>query len=335
MRLRVALVICIVSVVFVAGCATIGSFGRNQDFLPRLQLEQGARYTGEYQENVSLTFAMAAQNIVQKVKRDVVFSLFVDSIEEGNMHVRYRFDKFDVDSRTLINGMPTPQFGGTDAMIKAVEGAELRVVLSPRGEVLEFKGMEALYERMAEASPLRSASVKKMVVDQLKAALSDETMRDMMLPSRGAYPKDAVPVGGSWAETFSMASVGFPMRTTFTYNLAERSGGKAFLNGELKIEPTDTNESFKIMGMAVRISMSGDGTFKSEMNQDDGMVTRTTSDSSFTGEMSILIDELDADTRKAMGIDDENAMSKMRNLFNKPIPFSGVTDSTHELRPAE
>ncbi|MDP8225630.1 MAG: DUF6263 family protein [Candidatus Lernaella stagnicola] len=287
-------------VVWVAGCASVGmrSDGTIQ---PRLDLKEGQAFHGSVTQVQNITMTMMGMTIEQSRTSEFLVTLRVKSVAGGEAEVEYTFDDASMSSTTRMPEMDNNvQDNAADKIFEALKGFTFTVVLRSNGEVVRVEGGDRMVDVLVDAIPGQDPASRAMLAKEMRKVMSDETLRDMMLPSMSVYPDQAVRVGESWAKTFDVKA-GFPHRANHTITLSQVEKNMAKLNGRSEIVPLEGGSTMEFLGMKLTMEMKGLETYEASMDLRTGMVMHLEGTGEMDGRMMINFDNMDEKTKAQMG----------------------------------
>lgn len=165
-----------------------------------LGLIKGKSYTYEswiYTQNtvVSVTPDIPMPSEMPGNEMTITTKMMVADDTAEDYTVTQVIERFDMDSGA---DMPPQVQDNLDALT----GAEITFVLSPAGDIKSLAGMDALWDRLAEAACDDPVSLN--IANMLKQTLNDEKLKEQMGRMFGARPQGLIEPGSTWDTSVPM-----------------------------------------------------------------------------------------------------------------------------------
>lgn len=168
------------------------------------------------------------------------------AMKMDNPFMKFEYDSAKPDAAAMKQ---YPMFRGAFAMV----GETITVSLSAERKVTKIEGLKEIRQRLEKEA---SAEELEMMGD----ALDEDEMKRTMEAVYGAWPKDAIAVGGTWDMSMTVpAGDGASMKTEMTYKLdgvESRDGKKVALislTGKLDFVPGGEMEGIEMEVKAQKI----------------------------------------------------------------------------------
>lgn len=218
-----------------------------------------------------------------------------------------------------IQRLETPGLEGLGPMaeglnieeVLSLEGRTFTLVMSPKGKVSSVTGMdraaaeagdalvtavkdvmgkqmEQLPEAMRGMEQLLTGEIDVVVRKGVRDQLGDEAIRERLESVFAVYPEDpTVAKGAVWERTLSLFK-GQPMVLNDTFTLEEVKDGVARIAVASQVSPNTAAEPMSLMGMEMKMELSGSRTGTIEIDTETGWITSRTMESDLNGNVSVM-----------------------------------------------
>lgn len=230
-----------------------------QQYDLKLNLSKGQQYTQVLTMNLDMaeTISDQAININTSIKyelKQTVKSLTAEGnfvLENEYKHISISIDamgqqmSYDTDSKDT---------SGNDAMktyadvFKQILGKKFSVTLSPKGKVIEVKGLKELMSSLMKRN--NDPTVQKLI----EGTLDDAKMSSNFESSYHIFPDVPVKIGEKWSQKNLMESI-VPMNISTVYTLKAINNGKATIAASGDFSVNDDN--FESGGMKMKLHLAG------------------------------------------------------------------------------
>lgn len=259
----------------------------------RLKLEKGQSYKMQTVQDIKLiqTVEGKQRNEIFKIDTGQIYN--VEEINnDGNMWVRLTCDSMSVKEWGPGEGGQTIQREDYDSSnppdvihrevigLDALVGQSCSVMLSPRGQIKNMKGVESLQDAIIKKiPPIPEGEISFGPNDMLKEEINKEALSESMENKFAIYPDHPVGIGDSWQKktTISYCSISnlfsVPQIVDTIYTLKERKNGIATIDVFSMIQP-----NLKVIEVGTgkyQFKLSGDSTGTIEVEESTGWVIRS------------------------------------------------------------
>jgi len=254
-----------------------------------LKLEKGKTY---YERSV-IEQRMTQEMMGQEQVTDSVIGIgekldVLDVDNEGNMQVRYtyiwsRFKQTNPMMTTDYDSakrMATP--AGAEAFA-ALLGLSYTMRLSPKGEVLDIKGVEELAEAVQEKAPGADPSAAG---NPIAALLDAETLKGVTENTLAVYPDKPVEPGDSWART-RRTKQGVTMITDHKWALEKLEGGVATISSTSSLKTDPNGAPMQTQGIALKFDLSGTQDATIQMQEATGLMRMSRGHQELKGQIKV------------------------------------------------
>jgi len=241
-----------------------------QQYDLQLNLKKGQHYTQSMVMDMVTTQSIAGQemSVKYKIKTDILQT--VKSIKpDGNLSIESEYTHmaiqanamgtdmaFDSDVKDTSGDPISQKYAGA---LSSIVGKKFDLVISPKGKVIEIKGIKELLQ-----------AVKKSTKDPVAQKLFESNFDESQIKSNfetayQLFPDHPVQAGDVWTRTTSVESL-VPIYFSTTYTLSEVKNGiaKIVVKGDISIKKDD----YEVSGMTMKINLTGsyDGIYTMDIN---------------------------------------------------------------------
>jgi len=175
-----------------------------------------------------------------------------------------------------------PQQPGADnpmsAMYKAMVGHSFVMKLTPKGEILEIKGIDEMIAKMIDKMATDEA-MKQQMKETMKNFINEDKMKETSGSIVAALPQKPVGIGDSWTNKISVP-IGFPMEIDTTNTLTNHKDGIITIQTNAEIKSGEQGKPIKMGPTKMK------GWYKRTIQIDaaTGWMVQRKEDMNFTGE---------------------------------------------------
>jgi hypothetical protein len=261
----------------------------SQPYDLKLNLQKGQRFTQSMTMNVDMTQSIAGQDVAIRSAMQFEFDQYVKSITaKGDFVIesRYTHIVLDVDAmgQKMFYDSQAKDSSGNDmtrtyaAMFDQLLGKNFSVVLSPKGKVLEIKGLKELMTAVKK-------STSDPIAQKLIEAFDEKKMISNYESSYHIFPDKPVQPGESWSQKNAVESL-VPVDISASYTLKEVNNGiaKIAATGDFSMK----NDEIEANGIKMKTNLSGsyDGIYLTDINT--GMTQSATISMPLRGTMEVM-----------------------------------------------
>lgn len=185
----------------------------------RWKLTAGDALAIEKHQETESTVAFSGKSAATKIEVAAELTWRVTAADEEKITLTQTIDHVSIKLTTpqaaaiefdsAATGRPTGQARGLAEALTPLVGAEIKIVMNPRGEILEATPMSEAARAFFSADPTKDAPQTP------KAALAQLLRRPLVV-----LPAEAVNVGDAWTVTSELPAAGAAMRQEAEYRLA-------------------------------------------------------------------------------------------------------------------
>ena len=282
-------------------CLTLLTFcGCSKKVDLKLRLNPGDSRTVTITQDLQITQEFMGNKMTQPVKTRQVFAMNVESIDaEGWATVNVTFKDYDLPDMGGFGG----GFGEMgDLGDLSLEGKGFTMAVSPDGRVTAVRGMNAIATELGKKMkemledvnmdsfpmpPQMQAQMKSKMGDSLQTMLreraGDDAIREQMEQVFAIYPDMPVGVGDSWTKTQALSKGMAPMTISEAWTLTGRKDGVATLECQAEIAPNPSARPLKVMGVTVKMELTGKQTTTVEVDEKTGWILTSTTTEDLQG----------------------------------------------------
>ena len=271
-------------------CLSFAAASIAQQYDLHLNLTKGQHYVQSMVMNLVMNQSIAGQDINVTTKMQFDFDQEVKSItKKGDFVLESSY------SHIIINADAMGQETTYDSKVKDNSGSEavktysqtfgkiigkkFLVTLSPKGKVLEIKGLKEILSTLEKASS--DPATQKII----EGTFDEKKMTSNFESAYHIFPETAVKVGDSWTQKSTIESV-FPVEMNTGYTLKEVSNGIARITATGNISMK--NDDLEVSGVKMKTDLAGtyDGTY--DLDIATGISTKALISMPVKGTMSVM-----------------------------------------------
>ena len=189
--------------------------------------------------------------------------------------------KFDSAAPPEENTPLTQAFAG-------LVGKEVRLVLTPRGEIRRVEGMKELADGLFDPSGYSSDQASRAAKDFVDKALNEDTLRDMMGLYAAILPAEPVEVGDTWKSTVTTTK-GMPFVADSVYTLKEVTADAVTIGGTSIVRTNESAEPIEFGGTTLTYKADGNQEFTATIPLSLGVPTKASQSQDISGEMAMKV----------------------------------------------
>jgi len=266
----------------VMGLCGLGTVHAQEKTQMKLRLNQGDEYMIKQTMEQEMTQQLMGEKMEMSQNSVMESSIKVISVDqEGNMTLKTVLDSVKTKIESLGNVIeydsknppenPDPMLEGFEGLV----GKEYTMVISPKGKVLELKGLEdALSGMFDENNPDQAAS--DAGTDQFNEMFGDEGMKQIMENIYSPFPAEPVGVGDKWETTAKLPNPMMALVMNNVATLTDRSNGLVTIEMDSTISTDEegSSKAFGAMNMSSKIT-SGQQHAVSQFDENSGWLVRS------------------------------------------------------------
>lgn len=279
-------------IVLVLGAIVSDVYSADQKFDLKLKLKKGQKFGLKMvtDQKMSQTMMGQQQKMNQMTAMGMSFEV-LDVDDNGNMSIKTTYltihARIEGPMGVMEYDSTKPQQPGADnpmsAMYKAMLGQSFAMKLSPKGEILEIKGMDEMIATMIDKMTIDEA-MKQQMKEMMKNFINEDKMKETSGTMVAALPPKPVGIGDSWTNKISVA-IGFPMEIDTTNTLTDHKEGIITIQTNANIETGDDAKPTEMGPMKMTMKMKGVQKGTIQIDQATGWIVRSKTDANFTGEI--------------------------------------------------
>ena len=261
-----------------------------QQYDLKLNLKKGQHYTQSLTMNLSMAESISDQEVnistsIQFEIKESVKSITKNGdfvLESEYSHIIVKVDamgqKMSYDSNVKDTSGNEAMKTYTDAFGKILD-KKFTVTLSPKGKVIEIKGLKEILASMQKGNI--DAAARRL----LEGTLDESKMTSNFESAYHIFPDNPVNIGDKWSQKSAFETI-FPMDITTTYTLKEVKDGIAQIaaTADLSVK----SDSIEANGTQMKINLTGSCIGMFTMNINTGISTTSTLSMPMKGTMEIM-----------------------------------------------
>ncbi len=280
--------------VLAVGVLVSQGYPANEKFDLKLNLKKGQKFGLKMVSDQKISQTMMGQQ--QKMNRMIAmgFSFEVLAVDaDGNISIKTTYQTIHIKMEGPMGVMEydstRPEEAGAanpmSAMYKAMLGQSFVMKLSPKGGVLDIKGMDEMIAKMIDKMATNEA-MKQQAREMTKNFINEDKMKEMSGTMVAALPQKPVGIGEAWTNKISIPA-GFPMEIDITNTLTDHKDGMITIQTNAKIETGDQPKPIEMGPMKMTMKMKGAQKGTIQIDEATGWIVRSKTDVNFTGEMKM------------------------------------------------
>lgn len=257
----------------------------------KLNLKKGRKFGLKMVTDQKMSQTMMGQQ--QKMNQMTAMGMSFEVLavdDNGNMSIKTTYQTIHTRMEGPMGVMEydstkPPQPGAENpmsAMYKAMLGQSFVMKLSPKGEILEIKGIDEMIAKMIEKMAPNEAT-KQQMKGMMKSFINEDKMKETSGTMVAALPQKPVGIGDSWTNKISVA-IGFPMEIDTTNTLTDHKKGIITIQTNANIETGDDAKPTAMGPMKMTMKMKGAQKGTIQIDAATGWIVRSKMDINFTGE---------------------------------------------------
>ena len=280
--------------VLAVGILVSQGYPANEKFDLKLNLKKGQKFGMKMVGDQKISQMMMGQQ--QKVDRMIAMGMSFEVLAvdaNGNMSIKTTYQTIHIKMEGPMGVMEydstRPEEAGAtnpmSAMYKAMLGQSFMMKLSPKGGVLEIKGIDEMTEKMVDKMATNDA-MKQQMKEMVKNLISEDKIKEMIGAMVAPLPQKPVGIGEAWTNKISIPA-GFPMEIDITNTLTGHKEGIITIQTNAKIESGDQPKPIEMGPMKMTMRMQGEQKGTTQIDKATGWTIRAKADIKFSGEMKM------------------------------------------------
>jgi hypothetical protein len=284
-------VMMVLVIVLALGAIVSDVYSAEAKFDLKLKLKKGQKFGLKMVTDQKMSQTMMGQQ--QKMNQMTAMGMSFEVLDvDDNGNISIKTTHLNIHARiegpmgVMEYDSTKPQEPGANnpmsAMYKAMLGQSFVMKLSPKGEILEIKGMDEMIAKMIDKMATDEA-MKQQMKEMMKNFINEDKMKETSGTMVAALPPKPVGIGDSWTNKISVA-VGFPMEIDTTNTLTDHKEGIITIKTNASIEMGDDAKPTEMGPMKMTMKMKGAQKGTIQIDQATGWLVRSKADANFTGE---------------------------------------------------
>jgi len=257
----------------------------------KLKLKKGQKFGLKTVTDQKMSQTMMGQQQKMNQMTAIGMSFEVLAVDDnGNMSIKTTYQTIHTRMEGPMGVMEydstKPQQPGANnpmsAMHKAMLGHSFVMKLTPKGEILEIKGIDEMVAKMVDKMAT-DETMKQQMKEMMKNFINEDKMKETSGTMVAALPQKPVGIGDSWTNKISVA-IGFPMEIDTTNTLTDHKEGIITIQTNANIETGDDAKPTAMGPMKMTMKMKGAQKGTIQIDAATGWIVRSKTDVNFTGE---------------------------------------------------
>jgi len=278
-------------IVLILGVIASDVYSAGQKFDLKLELKKGQKFGLKMVTDQKMSQTAMGQQ--QKMNQMIAIGMFFEVLavdDNQNMSIKTTYQNIHTRMEGPMGVMEydstkPPQPGADNpmsAMYKAMLGQSFVMKLSPKGQILEIKGIDEMIAKMIDKMAPNEAA-KQQMKEMMKSFINEDKMKETSGTMIAALPLKPVGIGDSWTNKISIP-IGFPMEIDTTNTLTDHKEGTVTIETNAAIETGDDAKPTEMGPMKMTIKMKGTQKGTIQIDAATGWIVRSKADANLTGE---------------------------------------------------
>ena len=232
-------------------------------------MEQTVNQNQIFEYTIDVKDVNASGNFVTQI----TYTRVAINMAAGGMNIA--FDSAEEDLAPA-----NPQLMGFAALV----GQSVNVTFSPKGEIVEVSGVEAMIESMISELAGDNEAMKGQMRQSLLQSFNDEQMKQMFGGSFIKYPEKVIKVGSKWTENQAVVTQ-FPLNVINNYVVNAITADKVDLEVTSTIVTEPGNKS-NMQGIEATFNLFGTQSGTISIERSTGKIISSTVNQNISGNLS-------------------------------------------------
>ncbi len=243
----------------------------------RLEPEVGLRYNYDILSESKTTYEIGGEEKESgnSIKMNVSYETSKDSSNNLLFHITYNRFKAKIEtenqernldaSNTLVEAPPA------EKMFAAFKGAQLKAVISPKGDVKSLTGLSELFKHMEQIAGDDEEALS-MLKNSVQKNMGPEYFQNIIESMFKLFPDSALNIGQSW-ELENTVNNEFKSSVKSVFTLRKISDGIAFL--DVKGVVVSNDEKVAVQGVNALVNLEGTQEGEVQIEEKTGMLLQS------------------------------------------------------------
>lgn len=268
---------------------------------PPMQYQPGYTIAVRQKTDTETQLTIFGQNQIQNGLNTTEYTYALTDVLPGGrlkweMQItRYTMENNDSQGSQQSYDTQDPDRDTTDMKSKMLDnmiGAKMHIITRADGQILEFSGANALFEKMMGA--VKDKPEMAPMLKNIQRSFGDSAMIETVRNMWGDTPTKPVRVGATWKVTRNTSGF-MNLQTKYQYKLKSRDDQKAEVTVKLKSQPAPGLPAELDMGAAkIRYDLKGEGSGYFFISQTDGLLREGKNTVKLKGMMHMRGDKIPA-----------------------------------------
>jgi len=283
----------LLSLVIVSILAAVVSdvYAADKKFDLKLKLKKGQKFGLKMVTNQKMAQTMMGQEQKMNQMTAMEMSFEVLAVDDNqNVSIKTTYLNIHIKMEGPMGVMEydstkPPQPGAENpmsAMYKAMVGQSFAMKLTPKGRILDIKGMDEMIAKMIEQMAVDEA-MKQHIKEMMNNFINEDKMMETSGNMVAALPPKPVGIGDSWTSKISVA-IGFPMEIDTTNTLTDHKNGTVTIDTTARIDTGDDAKPTEMGPMKMTMKMKGTQKGTIRIDEATGWLVHSKTDVNFTGQ---------------------------------------------------
>jgi len=278
-------------IVLALGVTVSDVYSAGRKFDLKLKLKKGQKFGLKMVANQKMAQTMMGQE--QKMKQMTAMGMSFEVLDvDDNQNMSIKTTYLTIHTKTEgpmgvleYDSTKPPQPAANNpmsAMQAAMLGQSFVMKLTPKGEILNIKGMDEMIAKMIDKMTTDEAK-KQQMKEMMKNFINEDKMKEISGTMVAVLPPKPVGIGDSWTNKISVP-IGFPMEIDTTNTLTDHKEGIITIGTNAVIKTGDDAKPTEMGPMKMTMKMKGTQKGTIQIDSATGWIVRSKADANFTGE---------------------------------------------------
>lgn len=252
----------------------------------RYNLKKGEQYIQESVVKGKTTQSVMGMTVDTDMlmKMDIIYKITDVADDVYSMNVSYSRISQEVKNpyANVSYSSDGPETEPTNKMLKAMTQSGFSIKVASNGEVLEVAGLEELIDDIA-SSVSENPAEQAIMIGQMQQSFGEDVIKRSFDIASHVYRE--VSPGDKWMQETVYPSQGMDMNMNITYEYKGVHNGAWIIEGAGKLFVPDGTK-MDMQGMSMDVVMSGDTTYRMEIDTATGWIRESVMNMPISGEIS-------------------------------------------------
>lgn len=256
---------------------TINNVAVSSNYSLHLSPETGARYNYDIVSESKTVHEIggAKKENGNLIQMNVSYETSKDSSSNLLFHITYNSFKAKIETENQVKNLDasstSEEAPPTEKMFAAFKGAQLKAVVSPKGEVKSLNGLQDLFKHMEQIAGDDEEALS-MLRNSVQKNMGQEYFQNSIESMFKLFPDSIMNIGQSW-ELENIVNNEFRSTVKSVFALRKIADGIAYL--DVKGDIISKDEKIAIQGVNAKVDMEGTQQGEMQIEEKTGMLLQS------------------------------------------------------------